>query len=127
MLANKQTKGRGRQGRKWQLPEGNLAISGLVRIRETDTSLSGLAFVAALGLYQAASLFVKADWLSLKWPNDLMLKGAKCAGILIEGHQDAMIFGFGVNLKQAVKLDRPTATLADFADKVPEKRFFLKP
>ncbi|ACV75815.1 MAG: biotin--[acetyl-CoA-carboxylase] ligase [Zymomonas mobilis] len=124
LLANKQTKGRGRQGRKWQLPEGNLAISGLVRIRKTDTSLSGLAFVAALALYQAASLFVKADWLSLKWPNDLMLKGAKCAGILIEGHQDAMIFGFGVNLKQAVKLDRPTAALADFADKIPEKKAF---
>ncbi|MFT8737090.1 MAG: biotin--[acetyl-CoA-carboxylase] ligase [Zymomonas mobilis] len=124
LKADTQTKGRGRQGRQWQLPEGNLAISTLVRLKKTDSNLSGLAFVAALALYQAASLFVKPELLSLKWPNDLMLKGAKCAGILLEGHEDAMIFGFGVNLKQAAKLDRPTAALADFTDKAPEKTAF---
>lgn len=124
LQANKQTKGRGRQGRKWQLPEGNLAISSLVRVKDTDAHLSSLAFVAALALHQTASLFVKADWLSLKWPNDLMLKGAKCAGILLEGYRDVMIFGFGVNLKEAAKIDRPTAALADFTNEIPEKKAF---
>ncbi|GEB89255.1 MAG: biotin--[acetyl-CoA-carboxylase] ligase [Zymomonas mobilis subsp. pomaceae] len=125
LQANRQSRGRGRQGRTWQLPEGNLAISTLVRLRESDPSPSTLAFVAALALDQAASDFVRSDWLSLKWPNDLMLKGAKCAGILLEGYQKTMIVGFGVNLLHAPEnLDRPTSALVDFTEKPLERLDF---
>ncbi len=51
--------------------------------------------------------------LSLKWPNDLLLGGAKLAGILLERVEQAVIVGIGVNLAHAPALpDRPTATLA---------------
>ena len=57
-----------------------------------------LSFVAAVALHLALHDWVPPPRLRLKWPNDLLLDGIKVSGILLEGHGDAVVIGFGVNL-----------------------------
>ncbi|RVT95414.1 biotin--[acetyl-CoA-carboxylase] ligase [Rhodovarius crocodyli] len=102
ILARRQTAGRGTQGRAWESREGNLFISMLLRPAVPLRVVPQAAFVAAVALHQAAGPATR-----LKWPNDLMLDGAKCAGILTETATDAagdlawLMFGIGVNLAYA--------------------------
>ena len=119
VVARRQTGGRGRHGRVWSSPQGNLFAS-LVLIDPCETQRAPeLGFVAGLALFDAASALtgVRHPRLSLKWPNDLMLDGAKCAGILLEGHRlpggvFALIIGIGVNVGEAppgaAKLQSPS-------------------
>lgn len=116
LRADHQTKGRGRQGRAWQSPSGNLFASTLVRLREDDKAPATLALVASLALHDAISRFLPAEHrehLSLKWPNDLLLDGAKLSGILLEREGDAIVIGIGVNLaNHPDNLDRLATSLA---------------
>jgi BirA family biotin operon repressor/biotin-[acetyl-CoA-carboxylase] ligase len=108
ITATAQTQGRGRQGRNWISPPGNLYASLLLRDPSPFEHAPQLAFVAALALRDAIALEAKtlAPQLKFKWPNDLLLDGRKCAGILIEGEatpdQEAkkhftVIIGIGIN------------------------------
>jgi BirA family transcriptional regulator, biotin operon repressor / biotin---[acetyl-CoA-carboxylase] ligase len=108
-----QLAGRGRHGRNWSSPPGNLYAS-LLLIDPCDTpSAPQLGFVAGLALHEAVEAVtgVGAPRLSLKWPNDLLLDGAKLSGLLLEGHRLqpdgplAIVIGFGVNVAFA-----PTGT-----------------
>lgn len=111
LRAERQTAGRGRQGRAWVSPTGNLYASTLVRRRASDLPAPTLALVAAVALHEAVSVFHGEA--VLKWPNDLLVKGAKLSGILLEGAGDAVVIGFGVNLMHHPDLaDRPTISLA---------------
>lgn len=96
LRAERQTGGKGRQGRAWASPEGNLYISTLVRVRPGEPSPATLALVAAVALEDAARVFGLKPL--LKWPNDLLVDGAKLSGILLERADDAVVIGFGVNL-----------------------------
>lgn len=96
--AEAQTGGRGRRGRAWVAVPGNLFASVLVRPQPGEGPAQLLSFVAALALDRALHDWVAAERLALKWPNDLLLDGVKCAGILLEGGAGATIIGFGVNL-----------------------------
>jgi BirA family biotin operon repressor/biotin-[acetyl-CoA-carboxylase] ligase len=95
--------------------EGNLYASTLVRLRPTDPPAPTLALVAAVALEDAVSVFLgTATGLRIKWPNDLLLGGAKVAGILLEREGDVIVAGFGVNCAHHPELpDRPTISLAD--------------
>ena len=97
--ADRQTKGRGRHGRAWVSEPGNFFASTLVRLRPADLPASQLAFTAAFALSNALEGWIAADRLSLKWPNDVLLDGAKLSGILLERDSDAVVIGFGVNLE----------------------------
>lgn len=111
LRAERQTGGRGRQGRAWESPEGNLYASTLIRTRAGDPSAATLALVAAVALAEAVSVFVPG--VKLKWPNDLLIDGAKLSGILLERAGDAIVIGFGVNLiHYPTTLDRPATSLA---------------
>jgi len=78
-----------------------------------DPPAPGLALVAAVALEQLVSAYAGAARIQLKWPNDLLLDGAKMAGILLERHGDAIVIGFGVNLAHHPEgLDRPATSLA---------------
>ncbi len=111
--ADAQTGGRGRQGRPWVSPPGNFYGSTLVRRLPGDPPASSLAFVAAVALDALLQAWVGADRLSIKWPNDLLVDGAKLSGILLEGADDAVVVGIGVNLAHhPIGLDRPTISLA---------------
>lgn len=108
LRAEAQSAGRGRQGRDWASPAGNLYASTLIRLRPHDPVPGSLALVAAVALREAVGVG------TIKWPNDLLIDGAKVAGILLERSGDAVVAGFGVNVAAAPDLpDRPTATLRD--------------
>jgi len=110
LVADRQSGGRGRQGRVWESGEGNFMGSTLVRIGAGDPPAQTLAFVAGLATIEA--LLPYCDGVHLKWPNDVLLNGAKIAGILLEAECDAVIIGVGVNLAVAPTIpDRPTARL----------------
>ena len=115
LVADRQTAGRGRQGREWFDGTGNFMGSTIVRPAGGDPAASSLPFMAGLAVYETVlALFPVPGTLQLKWPNDLMLKGAKLAGILLEAQGDAVIVGIGVNLTVAPSLpDRATIALAD--------------
>lgn len=114
LRADRQTAGRGRQGRAWTSPTGNFYGSTLVRLRPSDPPAASLSLAAGVALHEAAGAYLADPVpLRLKWPNDLLLSGAKLAGILLERVESAVIVGIGVNLAHAPDLpDRATATLA---------------
>ena len=111
--AKTQTAGRGRQGRIWQSPPGNLYASTLVRLRSADPPPATLALVAAVALEETVSVYLGTASVQLKWPNDLLVEGAKLSGILLERSGDAIVIGFGVNLAHhPTDIDRPATSLA---------------
>lgn len=125
LRADAQAGGRGRHGRTWVSPPGNLYASTLVRLRTGDPPAHTLAMVAAVALDQLLGAFVPSDRLMIKWPNDLLVDGAKISGILLEGLGDAVVVGIGVNLVHHPEgLDRATTSLAAFAT-APDPADFL--
>ena len=112
LVALSQTTGKGRQGRLWQSLDGNFAGSTLIRLRDGDPPPATLALAAGLALIEAVDAAAPGRALMLKWPNDLMLDGAKLGGILLERAGDRIVAGFGVNLAAAPAIDgRATASL----------------
>ena len=99
LVADRQNAGRGRQGRGWLDGPGNFMGSTAVRLLPQDPAPASLSFVAALAVYEALLGHVATPLaLQLKWPNDVLLDGAKLAGILLERAGDAAVIGIGVNL-----------------------------
>lgn len=96
LRAERQSGGRGRQGRTWLSPPGNLYASTIVRLRPGDPPAPTLALVAAVALQEVVAPEVPA--VRIKWPNDLIVDGAKLAGILLEREDEAVVVGFGVNV-----------------------------
>jgi BirA family biotin operon repressor/biotin-[acetyl-CoA-carboxylase] ligase len=109
VVAAEQTKGRGRHGRVWSSPRGNLYASLILPEPCAPADAPQLGFVAGLALHDAVAAVtgLAAPRLALKWPNDLIVDGAKVAGILLEGHRIgaarrfAVIVGIGVNVAAA--------------------------
>ena len=105
IVADEQTAGKGRRGRAWISPKGNLHASALVIDPCPPAVAAQLGFVAGVALARAAS-DLGATEVGLKWPNDLMSRGSKCAGILVEGvglggARAACVVGVGVNCVHA--------------------------
>jgi BirA family transcriptional regulator, biotin operon repressor / biotin---[acetyl-CoA-carboxylase] ligase len=105
IVAGEQTAGRGRRGRAWISRRGNLHATALVIDPCPPALAPQLGFVAGVALARAASDVGAVD-AGLKWPNDLMLNGAKCAGILVEGiglgdRRAGYAVGVGVNCAYA--------------------------
>lgn len=125
LVADRQTAGRGRAGRQWSDGSGNFMGSTTVRLLQGDPPAQTLAFVAGLAVRDAvATLAPDVEGLQLKWPNDLLVAGAKLAGVLLERQGEAVVVGIGVNLAQAPMLpDRPTAALAALGAQVTRDAF----
>jgi len=104
IIADEQLGGRGRLGRSWSSPKGNVYASLALYAPCPMQSGFQLGFVAALAIYDAAVVLgVSPDRLSLKWPNDVLLEGAKLSGILVEGGSlpdgtFGAVIGCGVNV-----------------------------
>lgn len=125
LRAERQTGGRGRLGRTWLSPPGNLYASTIVRLHAGEPGAATLALVAAVALDEAASAYAPGK-LQVKWPNDLMAGPAKLAGILLERADDAVVIGFGVNLAHHPEnLERPTSSIAALAGSAPDAAMFL--
>ena len=114
LVADRQTDGRGRQGRSWLDAPGNFMGSTVVNLHPQDPLPASLSFVAAMAAYEVVVNHLAApQTLVIKWPNDLMLGGAKLSGILLERVRNAAVVGIGVNLAAAPMLaDRETGSLA---------------
>ncbi|MBM6595784.1 biotin--[acetyl-CoA-carboxylase] ligase [Microvirga pudoricolor] len=122
IVAGEQRAGRGRHGRQWSSPPGNL-YSSLLLIDPCEAAVAPLlSFVAGLALHEAieAVTGIGAPRLALKWPNDLLLDGAKVSGLLLEGHRLpgsnalAIILGIGINVAFApAGTPYPANTLQD--------------
>jgi BirA family transcriptional regulator, biotin operon repressor / biotin---[acetyl-CoA-carboxylase] ligase len=113
LVALSQETGKGRQGRPWQSLEGNFFGSTIVEVRPQDPPASGLSLAAGLALIEAVDTVAAGADLVLKWPNDLLLGGAKVAGILLERSDDRIVVGIGVNLASAPEIEgRRCASLA---------------
>lgn len=97
-----QRSGRGRDGRVWSSPAGNLYASLLLRPRGTPLEAAQLGFVTALAIGEA--LAARVPEITLKWPNDVLQAGRKIAGILLETEGvtatgvEGLVSGFGVNV-----------------------------
>jgi BirA family biotin operon repressor/biotin-[acetyl-CoA-carboxylase] ligase len=120
-VAREQTAGRGRRGRQWINPPGNLAATLLIVPESDPTAAATLGFVAGVSLNRALSTILPdgmvrigidgADAqgggrIALKWPNDVLADGAKLAGILLEASKlpdgrHAVAIGIGVNVVAA--------------------------
>ena len=103
-VANEQTQGRGRHGRNWASPAGNLYASLLLIDACPLAHAPKLGFVAGVALAHAVRDCLGSDMpaIELKWPNDLVCEGAKLSGLLLEGcrlddGRSATVIGFGVN------------------------------
>ena len=126
LRAETQSGGRGRVGRIWVSPPGNLYASTIVRLHAGEPEPATLALVAAVALEDVASAYVGPGLLQLKWPNDLMAGPAKLAGILLERADDAVVVGFGVNLAHYPEnLERPVSSLAALGLAAPDPGSFL--
>lgn len=103
ITARRQTAGRGRRGRSWVSETGNLYASLLLTDPCPADRSAELSFVAALAVHDAIVEVGLAlgPRLTLKWPNDVLIDGAKVAGILVEGESIggalAVVIGIGVN------------------------------
>jgi len=108
--ADRQTAGRGRQGREWLSLPGNLLVSFVVDPGRSLGEAAQLSFVAALSVADTVCTWQPAPesgQVTCKWPNDVLISGRKCAGILLEtatppgGAGPRVVIGIGLNLANA--------------------------
>lgn len=105
--AREQTGGRGRRGRRWSSPVGNLYSSTILRPECAAAQAAELGFVAALAV---ADMVPAGRQVRVKWPNDVLVDGGKIAGILLEsavadgGRVLHVVAGIGVNVGFAPQL-----------------------
>jgi len=119
--AGEQTAGRGRRGRSWASPPGNLYLSLIVRPAATPPRAAQLGFVAALALAEGiGDLCGPSLDIKCKWPNDILIGGRKLAGILLESEisdgdaTDFVVIGSGANLaSRPDNVEYPATSLAE--------------
>lgn len=104
LSAGEQIEGRGRRGRIWVSPHGNLHASLYLRNPASAKNIGFFPLVCAVALHRAISAALDEDQcdIKIKWPNDILVDGAKCCGMLMESDQNAgminIIIGCGLNI-----------------------------
>ncbi|WP_434064251.1 biotin--[acetyl-CoA-carboxylase] ligase [Pararhizobium gei] len=108
ITALRQIEGRGRRGRAWTSEPGNLYASLLLIDPAPLAKLHSLPLAVAVALHQAVQevMPLASNPVTIKWPNDILIGGKKCSGILLEGEtlpggQQALVIGCGVNIAHA--------------------------
>jgi BirA family transcriptional regulator, biotin operon repressor / biotin---[acetyl-CoA-carboxylase] ligase len=100
--ADQQTVGRGRLARRWLSPTGNLYVSIILRVVLPPARTVEVGFLAALAVADAIeAMLPKQERVTLKWPNDVLVREGKISGILVEQANDATVLGIGINVLQA--------------------------
>jgi len=117
IIADEQTKGKGRSGKKWISNKGNLFASLILPISFNVKNLPMLSCAVALATHECLNYFLgQNEHLKIKWPNDILFEDSKLSGILIENLLSAesnySIVGVGVNVNSSpLKLDHLTTSL----------------
>jgi BirA family transcriptional regulator, biotin operon repressor / biotin---[acetyl-CoA-carboxylase] ligase len=127
ILANSQTGGKGRMGRSWASPSGNLYFSLLLKPQKPIVTSSQLSFVAAVSMGLAIAEFSQNDaQINYKWPNDILISGKKIAGILLQSDEGFVVLGVGVNINSHPKnTNYPATNLQDEGVVVKNKEALL--
>ena len=125
LVADRQSAGKGRQGRAWFDGAGNFMGSTIVWPASGGPPPSTLALVAGLAVLEAVAPLVAPPSVALlKWPNDVLIGAAKLCGVLLERAGEAVIVGIGVNLAAAPQVEgRETVTLSAFGP-APDRDLF---
>ncbi len=127
LVADRQIAGKGRQGRSWIDAPGNFMGSTIVRLQPREPSPATLSFVAALAVYEAVvPIVARPQALQLKWPNDVLLDGAKFCGLLLEREGDAVVIGIGVNLAAAPDVEGRLVSSLGTSQPAPSRDVFAK-
>lgn len=134
IMAHEQTDARGRRGRAWENPRGNLSVTLLMKPLCTASVAAQRSFVAANALLEALSLYIDRRRISLKWPNDVLVNEGKVAGILLESSGqgpfvDWLSVGIGVNLSYAPEVPdaafAPVSVAGEGGEPVPPEDFLV--
>jgi BirA family biotin operon repressor/biotin-[acetyl-CoA-carboxylase] ligase len=119
IAADRQSAARGRRGRSWESPVGNLAATLLIRPRRPAAECAQLSFVAAIAAADSVAAFASRAEIRVKWPNDVLAGGRKIAGILLEsasageGDPRWLAIGIGINLASfPAKTEFPATSVA---------------
>lgn len=135
LAARAQIAGRGRRGHKWDSTVGNLLLSLVLRPCVNPAKFSGLAAVSGLAVLEALEKQGLANEIRLKWPNDLVARGRKLGGILVEAARDNegkpfAVCGIGVNVNyvpsEVPDGGLPAIGLSDLNENVPAVDVLLK-
>jgi BirA family biotin operon repressor/biotin-[acetyl-CoA-carboxylase] ligase len=125
--ASSQTAGRGRRGREWVSPVGNLMATLLLSPGTSTQHAASLSFVAALAVHEAVSPWVGPETVRVKWPNDVLINGRKTSGILLESASTSdatklpwLAVGIGINLVSAPTVANYPATFVNDHGKAPD-------
>ena len=130
VIAERQTSGRGRDGRVWESPPGGLYLSAVLRPPLPIVAVPPMTLAIGIGLCEA----VRATGAPavLKWPNDLLVGGRKLAGVLVEaqsqgGRLESVVVGIGINLTGELpgELGERAITLAEAAGTTIDRDSFL--
>ncbi|MCZ4273022.1 biotin--[acetyl-CoA-carboxylase] ligase [Maritalea porphyrae] len=135
LVADEQEDGKGRRGRFWNSPKGNLYASLLLTDPAPSEKIAQLSFVMALALRDAVVAINEPgvgptdDDIEVKWPNDLILCDKKCAGLLLEGgvkgQSRFVVVGLGVNvLSHPEKANHPAGNLNEWGIHTSVEHFF---
>jgi BirA family biotin operon repressor/biotin-[acetyl-CoA-carboxylase] ligase len=117
--AERQSAGRGRRGRRWESPAGNLYMSLVLRPAMPLARCGQIGFLAALAIAETCAALVPHRAVACKWPNDVLIDGRKVAGLLLEsegrtdGAADWLVLGLGVNVASHPEgMEFPATSLA---------------
>jgi BirA family biotin operon repressor/biotin-[acetyl-CoA-carboxylase] ligase len=129
-VAEEQSEGRGRQGRRWTAPPGeSLLFSVLLRIDRDARWLPPVSVTAGLTVTEAIGLHVRVSRPLLKWPNDVLIRDRKVAGVLVEvagsgARPHAVVIGIGINVHTRVfppELASTATSIALEGERVPSR------
>ena len=119
--ARQQTRGRGRMGRTWHSPPGGVYFSVGWPLESEAPVVGSLPLLVGLSVAEALRTHHGVP-VQLKWPNDLVVNGAKLGGILVEKQRSVLVVGVGINAAaadvQAADLGRPATGLQDIGGPV---------
>lgn len=124
-LAEQQTQGRGRLGRSWYSPHRtNIYCSLLWRFTSVTQDLSGLSIAVGIMVLNALRHYGIQSGLQLKWPNDVLGRGRKVAGILLEGLESkSIVIGVGLNLDITQAQEKNWIDVTELTGRPAERNF----
>jgi BirA family transcriptional regulator, biotin operon repressor / biotin---[acetyl-CoA-carboxylase] ligase len=119
IVAQEQSGGRGRRGKSWASPQGNLFATYLAPGRRSPSEVALLSFAAALAVADLVDAMAGDAVARVKWPNDVLVHGRKISGILLEAGEGWFAIGIGINVTSAPFVEQRTISLAELSPNAP--------
>jgi BirA family biotin operon repressor/biotin-[acetyl-CoA-carboxylase] ligase len=110
IIANSQTKGRGKSDRKWISEKSNNIFMALkIKAENVGYNYSGYSFLSSYAMLKTLKDIVHGEVdLKVKWPNDILINNKKFCGVLLEKDKDSLVIGIGVNVDKTPVIKNST-------------------